>query len=41
MATIPRIVAQRSLDPGGVVSYPQGDPVGQQLEQRASNCSPW
>jgi GH24 family phage-related lysozyme (muramidase) len=33
MATIPRIVAQRSLDPGGVVSYPQGDPVGQQLEQ--------
>jgi GH24 family phage-related lysozyme (muramidase) len=33
MATIPRIVAQRSLDPGGVVSYPQGDPVGQALEQ--------
>ncbi|WP_024337980.1 lysozyme [Bradyrhizobium japonicum] len=33
MATIPRIVAGRSLDPGGVVSYPSGSPVGQQLEQ--------
>lgn len=33
MATVPRIVAQRSLDPGGVVSYPSGSPVGQQLEQ--------
>jgi GH24 family phage-related lysozyme (muramidase) len=36
MATIPRLVATRSLDPGGVVSYPQGDPVGQALEQAGS-----
>lgn len=36
MATIPRLVAQRSLDPGGVVSIPQGDPVGQALEQAGS-----
>jgi hypothetical protein len=33
MAMIPRIVASRSLDPGGVVQYPSGDPVGQALEQ--------
>jgi GH24 family phage-related lysozyme (muramidase) len=33
MATIPRLVSNRSLDPGGVVSYPSGDPVGQALEQ--------
>ncbi|WP_398469658.1 lysozyme [Tardiphaga sp.] len=33
MATIPRIVSQRSLDPGGVVSIPTGDPVGAALEQ--------
>lgn len=36
MATIPRIVAQRSLDPGGVVQYPTGDPVGAALEQGAN-----
>ena len=33
MATIPRIVSNRGLDPGGVVSYPGGSPVGQALEQ--------
>jgi len=33
MATIPRIVSNRGLDPGGVVSYPSGSPVGQALEQ--------
>jgi GH24 family phage-related lysozyme (muramidase) len=33
MAVIPRIVSNRGLDPGGVVSYPTGSPVGQALEQ--------
>lgn len=33
MATIPRLVSSRGLDPGGVVSIPTGDPVGAALEQ--------
>jgi GH24 family phage-related lysozyme (muramidase) len=36
MATIPRLVSSRGLDPGGVVSYPTGDPVGAALEQAGS-----
>lgn len=38
MATIPRVVAQHSLDPGGVVQFPTGDPVGQALEQGANKA---
>ncbi|MCA1467224.1 hypothetical protein I6F09_04895 [Bradyrhizobium sp. IC3195] len=40
MATIPRIIAGRSLDPGGVVSFPSGSPVGQALEQGGKTLQP-
>lgn len=39
MATVPRVVASRSLDPGGVVSYPTGDPVGAALEQSGNKLA--
>ncbi len=40
MATIPLHVAQRRLDTGNVVSYPEGSPVGGRCRALATSFRP-